>query len=116
MIMAAAQQAFMNSGHQKDKIRAINEAWSLERSKANHPAIEDEYQAFKLVYTKKLRTMYTDSHKQHMAKRTEVEALEKLSAMEAKVGELEAQQEYLTAMQIITDTPTTISVPTGDLT
>ena len=33
--------------------------------------IEDEYQAFKLYYTKKLRTMYTDSYKKHMAKHAE---------------------------------------------
>ena len=89
MVMVAAQQAFMNSGHQKDKIRAINEEWSLQR--ANYTTMEDEYQAFKLFYTKNLRTMYSDSYKRHMAKHTEEEAWDKLSAMEAKVGELEAQ-------------------------
>ena len=114
MVMAAEQQAFMNSGHQKDKVRGINEGWSLQRSK--YTAIEDEYQAFKLFYTKNLRTICTDSYKRHLAKHTEEEAWDKLSAMEAKVEALEAHQEYLTAMQTITDTPTTISVPSGDLT
>ena len=51
-----------------------------------------------------------------MAKHTEEEAWDKLSAMEAKVDKLGAQQEYLSAMQTITETPTTISVPSGDLT
>ena len=36
MVMAAAQQAFMNSGHQKDKIRAINEQWSLKKVNVHH--------------------------------------------------------------------------------
>ena len=114
MVMAAAQQAFMNSGHQKDKIRAINEEWGLNRSK--YATMDGEYQAFKTFYTKNLRTMYSDSYKRYMANHTEEEAWDKVSAMEAKVGELEAQQEYLTAMQTITETPTTISVPSGDLT
>ena len=51
-----------------------------------------------------------------MAKHTEEEAWDKLAAMEAKVEDLEAQQEYFTAMQTITDAPTTISVPSADLT
>ena len=41
MVMAAAQQAFMNSGHQKDKIRAINEEWGLKRSK--YATMDEEY-------------------------------------------------------------------------
>ena len=76
--------------------------------------METEYQAFKEFYT--LRTMYSDSYKRQLANYTEEEAWDKLSAMEAKVDELEAQHEYLTAMQTVTETPTTISVPSGDLT
>ena len=60
--------------------------------------------------------MYSDSYKRYMANHTEEEAWDKLLEMEAKVGEVEAQQEYLTAMQTITEIPTTISVPSGDLT
>ena len=78
--------------------------------------MESEYQAFKEFYTKNLQTMYSDSYKRYLANHTEEETWDKLSAMEAKVGELEAQQEYLTAMQTITETPTTISVPSGELT
>ena len=51
-----------------------------------------------------------------MAKHAEEGAWDKLSAIEAKVEDLEAQQEYLTAMQSITEAPTTISIPSGDLT
>ena len=96
MVMAAAQQAFMNSGHQKDNIRAVNEEWGLKR--ITYTTVGEEYQAFKIFYTKKLRTMHTDSHRRHMAKHTEDATWDKLSAMENKVVELEAQQEYLTAM------------------
>ena len=60
--------------------------------------------------------MYSDSYKCYLANHTEEEAWDKISAMEAKVGELEAQQEYLTAMQTIAETPTTMSDPSGDLT
>ena len=93
MVMTAAQQAFVNSGHQKDKIQAINEEWNLERSK--YSDVEEEYPAFKLYYTKQLKTMYTDSYKKHMAKHAEEGAWDKLSA---RVEDLEAKQEYLTAM------------------
>ena len=103
MVMTLAQQAFVNSGHQKDKIRAINEEWNLERSK--YSDVEDEYQAFKLYYTKQLKTMYTDSYKKHMAKHAEEGAWDKLSAIKAKVEDLEAQQGYLTAMQSISESP-----------
>ena len=79
----------MNSGHQKDKIRAINEEWSLQRP--TYKSMDSEYQAFKEFYTKNLRTMYSDSYKRQMANHAEEEAWDKLSAMEAKVDELEAQ-------------------------
>ena len=46
MVMTSAQQAFGNSGHQKDKIRALNEDWNLERAK--YTEIDAEYQAFKV--------------------------------------------------------------------
>ena len=61
LVTGAAQQVFMNSGREKDKIRDDNEEWSLAR--AAYTTIADEYQAFKIFYTKKLRTMYSDSHK-----------------------------------------------------
>jgi len=48
-----------------------------------------------------------------MAKHAEEGAWDKLSAIEAKVEDLEAQQEYLTAMQSITEAPTTISIPSA---
>ena len=83
MVMAAAQESFMNSGHQKDKIRMINEEWNLLKDKYTDTA--EEYQAFKQYYTKTLRKMYTDSRRRHMAKHTEEEAWDKLAAMEAKV-------------------------------
>ena len=35
MVMTSAQQAFGSSGHQKDKVRALNEGWNLERTHAN---------------------------------------------------------------------------------
>ena len=111
MVMTSAQQAFGNSGHQKDKIRAINEEWNLKRAKYNE--IEAEYQAFKEYYTKQLKTLYTDTYKKHVAQQAEDGAWDKLSA---RIEDLEAQQEYLTALQSVTDTPTTISVPSGDLT
>ena len=114
MVMTSAQQAFGNSGHQKDKIRAINEEWNLERSK--YSDVEDEYQAFKLYYTKQLKTMYTDLYKKHMAKHDEEGAWDKLAAIKAQVEDLAAQQEYLTARQSISEAPTTISVPSGDIT
>ena len=94
-------------------VPAINEGWSLQRSK--YTTDEDEYQAFRRYYTKNLRNMYTDSYKRHITKHAEEEAWDKLSVMEAKVEELEVQQEYLTAIQTISETPTTISVPSGDL-
>ena len=50
--MAAAQEAFMNSGNQKDKIRMINEEWNLLKDKYKDTA--EEYQAFKQYYTKTL--------------------------------------------------------------
>ena len=46
MVMTSAQQAFSNSGHQKDKIRAVNEEWNQERVK--YTEIDAEYQAFKV--------------------------------------------------------------------
>ena len=56
---------------------------------------------------------YTDTYKKHVAQQAEDGAWDKLSA---RIEDLEAQQEYLTALQSVTDTPTTISVPSGDLT
>ena len=70
VMVEATQQAFMTSGHQKDKIRDINEEWGLK--KAMYTTIAEEYQAFKIFHTRKLRTMYSDSHKRHMAKHTDV--------------------------------------------
>ena len=86
LVMGAAQQAFMNSGHQKDKIREIDEAWALVRT--DYTTVADKYQAFKFFYTKRLRTMYSDSHKKHMAKHTEEETWDKISAVEDMVAEL----------------------------
>ena len=111
MVMISAQQAFGSSGHQNDKIRALNEEWNLERTK--YTEIDVEYQAFKMYYTKQLKIMYTDTHKKHMAQQAEDGAWDKLSA---RIQDLEAQQEFLTAMQSISDAPATISVPSGDLT
>jgi hypothetical protein len=111
MVMTSAQQAFGNSGHQKDKIRAINEEWNLERLK--YTDTDDEYQGFKSYYTKQLKTMYTDTYKKHIAQQAEDGVWDKLSA---RVEDLEAQQEFLTAMQSISDAPATMSVPSGDLT
>ena len=91
--MTSAQQAFGNSGHQKDKIRALNEEWNLERAK--YDDVEAEYQAFKVYYTKHLKTLYTDTHKKHVAQQAEDGAWDKLSA---RLEDLEAQQEFLTAM------------------
>jgi len=54
--MGAAQQAFVNSGYQKDKIREIDEAWNLKRTA--YTSMAEEYQAFKTFYTKRLPTMY----------------------------------------------------------
>ena len=50
--------------------------------------MDDEYQAFKCFYTKKIRTMYTDSYKKHMAKHTEEKRWDKISAVEEMVAEL----------------------------
>ena len=44
--------------HQKDKIRDINDKWSLAKSK--YTAVTAEYQAFKIYYTKKLRRHVLD--------------------------------------------------------
>ena len=55
MVMAAAQQAFMNSGHPKDKIRDLNEEWSQTDGTHTDPTME--YQQFKVFNTKQLRTM-----------------------------------------------------------
>ena len=51
-----------------------------------------------------------------MAKHNKEETWNKISAVEEMVAELGDRQEYLTAMQTVADTPTTISVPSGDLT
>ena len=114
LVMGTAQQAFMNSGHQKDKIRDMDEAWNLER--ATYTTMEEEYQAFKTFYTKCLRTMYADSHKKHMAQHTEEETWDKITAVEEMVAELEERQEHLSAMQTVTDTPTIISIRSADIT
>ena len=56
----------MNSGYQKDKLREVDEAWALDWTAYTN--MDDEYQAFKIFYTKKLWTIYTDSYKKHIAK------------------------------------------------
>ena len=86
-------------------------AWNLKRAK--YTEIDAEYRAFKEYYTKQLKTMYTDTHKKHVAQQAEDTAWDRLSA---RIEDLEAQQEFLTAVQSVSDTPTTISVPSGDLT
>ena len=79
--------------------------------------METEYQAFKIFYTKKLRTVYSDSYKRHMVKHTEEETWDEFSKMENKVLELEERHEYLTTIQTEAatknTTPTTISVHSG---
>ena len=60
--------------------------------------------------------MHSDSYMKHVAKHTEEETWDKISAVVGMVAELGKRQEYLTAMQTITDTPTTINVPSGALT
>ena len=51
-----------------------------------------------------------------MAKHTKEETWDKISAVQETVAELNDRQEYLTAIQTITDTPTTISVSSAELT
>mmetsp|Transcript_22142 Transcript_22142/g.46597 ORF Transcript_22142/g.46597 Transcript_22142/m.46597 type:complete len:242 (+) Transcript_22142:768-1493(+) len=117
MIMEAAQQAFMASGHQKDKIRAINKDWNT--LKNSFETIENMYHGFKDFYTKKLRTLYTDSYLQAQAKYIK-EATWK-SKVDLQMQDLEQDHnEYIAAMHSETGsvypTPTSISVPSGQLT
>ena len=115
--MEAAQQAFMASGHQKDKIRAINKDWNT--LKSSFETIENKYHGFKALYTKKLHTLYTDSHLQAQAKHIK-EATWK-SEVDLRMQDLEQDRnDYITAMHTDTrskyPTPTSISVPSGQLT
>ena len=61
VVMVAAQQAFMNSGHPKDKIRDLHEEW--DKRIRNLPDPMKRYQEFKPFYTKRLRTLYADTYK-----------------------------------------------------
>ena len=116
MIMAASQQAFMASGHQKDKIIAINKDWNA--LKSSFKTIETKYHGFNAFYTKKLGTLYTDSHLQEQAKHIE-DATWK-SEVNLQMQDLEQDcNDYLAAMHTYTGskypTLTSISVPSGQL-
>mmetsp|Transcript_6271 Transcript_6271/g.14814 ORF Transcript_6271/g.14814 Transcript_6271/m.14814 type:complete len:443 (+) Transcript_6271:91-1419(+) len=108
VVMVAAQQAFMNSGHPKDKIRDLHEEWG--KTLGTYVDTTKEYQEFKLFYTKRLRTMYADTYKLKGTGHS-VEEQWKYSDLDNRIDQLE----YLTAMQseVASDTLTTISVPSN---
>eukprot|EP00534_Pseudo-nitzschia_fraudulenta_P000699 CAMPEP_0201119366 /NCGR_PEP_ID=MMETSP0850-20130426/3516_1 /ASSEMBLY_ACC=CAM_ASM_000622 /TAXON_ID=183588 /ORGANISM="Pseudo-nitzschia fraudulenta, Strain WWA7" /LENGTH=297 /DNA_ID=CAMNT_0047385045 /DNA_START=565 /DNA_END=1458 /DNA_ORIENTATION=+ len=108
VVMVAAQQAFMNSEHPKDKIRDLREEWS--KLIGTFMDTAKEYQEFKLFYTKRLQTLYADTYKPSNTGRR-AEELWKFSKLDDRVNQLE----HLTAMQseVASDTPTTISVPSN---
>ena len=108
VVMVAAQQAFMHSGHPKDKIRDLHEEWDkLHRGGHDQTKM---YQEFKSFYTRRLRTLYADTYKAGNTGHS-AEEMWKFSELDNRVDQLE----YLTAMQseVASDTPTTISVPSS---
>ena len=108
VVMVSAQQAFMNSGHPKDKIRDLHEEWDNRISKLPDPL--RRYQEFKAFYTKRLRTLYADTYKANNTGHR-AEEMWKFSELDNRMDQLE----YLTALQseVASDTPTTISVPSN---
>ena len=114
VVMVAAQQAFMNRGHPKDKIRELNEEWG--KMIGTFPSNHKEYQQFKLFYTKRLQTVYADTYKPTNTRLSAEEATwDKFTELDHRMDQLEDMREYVTAMQseLASDTPTTISVPSN---